>query len=66
MISNYLRFSVDLSLVLQEEVHHLYVAIVTGDMQRSVPHLQTEGASSKRKREGKDYTFSEAVISALV
>lgn len=43
MICYYLCFSIDLSLVLQEEMHHLYVAIVTGNVQWSVPHLQTEG-----------------------
>lgn len=35
----YLGFGIDFSLVLQEEVHHLYIAIVTGHMQWRISHL---------------------------
>lgn len=36
---NNLSFGVDFSLVLQEEVHHLHIAIMTGDMQGRICHL---------------------------
>ena len=38
----YLGLSVDLRLIFQQEVDHLYVAIVTGHMERSVSQLMTE------------------------
>lgn len=36
---HYLSFGIDFSLGLQQEVHHLYIAIVTGHMQGRISHL---------------------------
>lgn len=40
-INDYLGLSVELRLILQQEVDHLHVAIVTGHMERSVSQLMT-------------------------
>lgn len=39
---SYLGLSVDLCLILQQEVHHFHVAIVTGHMKRSVSQLMRQ------------------------
>lgn len=41
-MGSYLRLSVDLCLVFQQEVHHLHVAIVTGHMKWSVSKLTAQ------------------------
>lgn len=40
-INDYLGLSVELRLILQQEIDYLHVAIVTGHMERSVSQLMT-------------------------
>lgn len=45
----YLGFAIGSGLVLQQEVCHLCVAVVTGHVQRSVTHLHEEGHKHERR-----------------
>lgn len=39
----YPRLAIHMGLLLQKELHHLYVAIVTGHMKGCVAHLRQKG-----------------------
>ncbi len=53
-VSLYLGFAIDSGTVLQQEVCHLCVAIVTGNVQRSVTHLHEESRWRERDTDRKD------------
>ena len=56
--NGYLGLSVDLRLVFQQEADHLYVAIVTGHMERSVTQLRTQKSFTRYDQQREDHPIA--------